>query len=290
MFVKDRPIIMGIVNVTPDSFSDGGLFWDKDLAVEHGLLLINEGADIVDVGGESTRPGSEGVDEDEEKRRVLPVIEELAGRTKTVISIDTVKPGVAREAVALGAQMINDVSMLRNGNELAQVAAETGVDLVLMHSRKTPKDMQEHITYGDVVSDVASELKQAAERAESTGVDRARIWLDPGIGFAKTVHDNLEILARLPELVEIGYPVVVGPSRKSFIGKLTGADADARLGGSAASITASVLGGATAVRVHDVATMGQAAFIAYEIAKTQYGKGGFKAAHSSPFENGDKNA
>ncbi len=147
MFVKDRPIIMGIVNVTPDSFSDGGLFHDKDRAVEHGLRLVSEGADIVDVGGESTRPGSEGVDEAEEKRRVLPVIEGLAQRTKTVISIDTTKPGVAREAVALGAQMINDVSMLRDGDELAQVAAETGVDLVLMHSRKTPKNMQKDITY-----------------------------------------------------------------------------------------------------------------------------------------------
>jgi len=281
---------MGIVNVTPDSFSDGGLYKDKGRAVEHGLQLIDEGADIIDVGGESTRPGSEGVDEEEEKRRVLPVIAGLVKKTKTVISIDTVKPGVAREAVALGAQMINDVSMLRSGDELAHVAAETGVYLVLMHSRKTPKDMQEDIHYRDVVSDVASELRQAADKAVSAGVDRSRIWIDPGIGFAKTVHHNLEILARLPELVETGYPVVVGASRKSFIGKLTGADTDARLGGSAASVTAAVLGGASAVRVHDVAIMEQAAFIAHAIAKTQYGKGGFKAAHSSPFETGEKHA
>jgi dihydropteroate synthase len=290
MFVKDSPIIMGIVNVTPDSFSDGGLFCDKERAVEHGLSLIGEGADIVDVGGESTRPGSSGVSEEEEKRRVLPVIEGLAKKSKTVISIDTVKPGVARDAVALGAQMINDVSMLRNGNELARVAAETGVYLVLMHSRKTPKDMQQDISYGDVVEDVASELKRAAHNAESVGVDRSRIWIDPGIGFAKTVNDNLEILARLPELVEIGYPVVVGPSRKSFIGKLTGADTDTRLGGSAASITASILGGATAVRVHDVGIMGQAAFVAYAIARTQFGKGGFKSADCSPFGNGEQHA
>ncbi len=290
MFVKDSPVIMGVVNVTPDSFSDGGLFWDKDRAVEHGLFLIDEGADIVDVGGESARPGSDSVGEEEEKSRVLPVVEGLAKQTKTVISIDTVKPGVARDAVALGAQMINDVSMLRNGIELARVAAETGVYLVLMHSRKTPKDMQEDIRYGDVVKDVASELKQAAEKAEAVGVDRSRIWIDPGIGFAKTVNDNLEILARLPELVDIGYPVVVGPSRKSFIGNLTGTDADKRLGGSAASITASILGGATAIRVHDVGIMGQAAFIAYAIAKTQFGRGGFKAVDCSPFGNGEHHA
>ena len=181
-------------------------------------------------------------------------------------------------------------TMLRNGIGLAEVAAETGVYLVLMHSRKKPKDMQQDIVYGDVVRDVVSELSKAAAKAEAAGVKRSHIWLDPGIGFAKTVQHNLELLARLPELVALGYPVIVGPSRKSFIGRLTGADTDARVGGSAASITAAVLGGAYAVRVHDVAIMEQAAFVAHEIAKTQHGKGGFKAAQVSPFQTGERHA
>ncbi len=260
---------MGILNVTPDSFSDGGLFTTPSQAIEHGLRLVEEGADIIDVGGESTRPGSTGVEEEEEKRRVLPVIEGLAARTDATISIDTVKPGVALQAVTLGAGMINDVSMLRSGDNLAKVAAETEVDLVLMHSRKTPKDMQTDIIYDDVIEDVTRELKQAVARAEAVGVERSKIWLDPGIGFAKTVTHNLALLARLGELVDIGYPVLVGPSRKSFIGKITGAGINDRLGGSAASVAAAVLEGAAGVRVHDVDVMRDVVSIAHAIAQTK---------------------
>ncbi|MCP4673997.1 MAG: dihydropteroate synthase [Deltaproteobacteria bacterium] len=258
---------MGILNVTPDSFSDGGLYLDKDRAVERGLGMVRAGADIIDVGGESTRPGSKGVGEAEEKRRVLPVIEELSSRTDAVISIDTVKPDVAREATRLGARLINDVSMLRYSDDLARVAAESGADIVLMHSRKTPKDMQDEIVYNDVVQDVIDELLEAAACAETAGIERSRIWLDPGMGFAKTAKDNIELLARLPELVTTGFPVLVGPSRKSFIGKLTDSDVDDRLGGSAAAVTAATMAGAAAVRVHDVAVMHQAATIAHMIAE-----------------------
>jgi dihydropteroate synthase len=270
---QNRLIIMGILNVTPDSFSDGGLYFDTDKAIERGLKMIGEGADIVDIGGESTRPGSRNIDEAEEKERVLPVIKGLKSRADALISIDTTKPEVAREAIALGAGMINDVSMLRHGAELAEVAAETGVDLVLMHSRKTPKDMQVDIVYDDVVRDVIQELKEAVQRAEAAGVNSIQIWLDPGIGFAKTVEHNLELLARLPELATLGFPVLVGPSRKSFIGKISGNEVADRLGGSAAAVAAAVMGGAMAVRVHDVAVMRQAAMIAYEIRKV-----GFKPA------------
>ncbi|MCP4605527.1 MAG: dihydropteroate synthase [Proteobacteria bacterium] len=269
MVRENRPILMGVLNITPDSFSDGGLYLKRNEAVKHGISLIEEGADIIDIGGESTRPGSEGVDEDEEKRRVLPVIEELAARSDAPISIDTVKPGVAREAIALGASMINDVSMLRQGGALAKIAAETGVDIVLMHSRKTPKDMQHDISYDDVVQDVIEELLRAVERARAAGVEGSQIWLDPGIGFAKTAEQNIELLARLPELVTNGFPVLVGPSRKSFIGKIAGNGEHDRIGGSAAAVTAAVLGGAAAVRVHDVAIMRQAATIAHAIAKTR---------------------
>ncbi len=258
---------MGILNVTPDSFSDGGLYLDKDQAVGRGLHMARAGADIIDVGGESTRPGSDSVDEAEEKRRVLPVIEELAGETDATISIDTVKPDVAREAIRLGARLINDVSMLRYSDGLAQAAAESGVDIVLMHSRKTPMDMQDEIVYDDVVQDVTNELLEAVTRAEAAGVERSRIWLDPGIGFAKTAKDNIELLARLPELVATGFPILVGPSRKSFIGKLTDSEVDDRLGGSVAAITAATMGGASAVRVHDVEVMRQAVAIAHMIAK-----------------------
>jgi dihydropteroate synthase len=267
---QNRPIIMGILNVTPDSFSDGGLYLDQDKATERGLQMIEEGADIIDVGGQSSRPGSAEVDEEEEKSRVLPVIEKLRSLTDALISIDTKNPAVAKEATSMGARMINDVSMLRHGAKLAEVAAESGADLVLMHSRKTPKDMQVDIVYDNVVSDVVRELKLAVERAEAAGVNPTRIWLDPGIGFAKTLEHNLTLFTRLPELAALGFPIMVGPSRKSFIGQICPSAVTDRLGGSAAGVVAAVLGGALAVRVHDVAVMRQAAMIAYEIKKAGF--------------------
>ena len=227
---------------------------------------MEAGADIVDVGGESTRPGSDGVDEAEEKRRVLPVIEQLSRATDAVISVDTVKPGVARAALDAGATMVNDVSNLRDGPGLAEVAAEGDAHLVLMHSRGRPADMQQMTDYRDVVADVIDALRLAVATAKRAGVREEKIWIDPGIGFAKTVEQNLELLRRLDEIVALGYPVLVGPSRKSFIGKISDADVSDRLGGTVAATTAAIMNGASAVRVHDVAVARQAALVACAIA------------------------
>lgn len=256
---------MGILNVTPDSFSDGGLFVDPEKAVAHGLRMVEEGADVVDVGGESTRPGSAPVAAAVEIERVLPIIRALKARADVAVSIDTKKPEVAEAALAAGAEIVNDVSGLRYDPRLAAVAAKAGAALVIMHSRGTPADMQSnpaHLEYADVVQDVAAELATAVEVALAAGVSRERIWLDPGIGFAKTAAQNLELIARLAELAAAGYPLLVGPSRKSFIGAITGARAGERTGGTAAAVAIAVLNGARAVRVHDVAVMRQAALIA----------------------------
>lgn len=258
---------MGVLNVTPDSFSDGGRYLDPERAVARGLEMIEQGAEMIDVGGESTRPGSRPVDESEELRRVVPVIERLAANEEALISVDTTKPPVARAALEAGAGMINDVSTLRQGDELAETAAAGGAELVVMHSRKRPEDMQDEIRYEDIVREVSQELEEAARRAERAGVPPDRIWIDPGIGFAKTAEHNVELLARIGDLAALGYRVIVGPSRKSFIGRLTGAPVDDRLGGTAAAVTAAVMGGARAVRVHDVGMMKQAAAIAGEIAR-----------------------
>jgi dihydropteroate synthase len=265
---ENRPVVMGILNVTPDSFSDGGRFAAPDTAVAHALQMVADGADIVDVGGESTRPGSAPLDAATEIARTAPVIRAIAARTDAVISIDTTKPEVAEAAIAAGARMINDVSGLRGGDGLAALAARAGAQLVLMHSRGTPADMQRnsaHLEYTDVVADVASELARAAAVALAAGVPRERIWIDPGIGFAKTPEHNYALLARLPELAALGFPVLVGPSRKSFIGAATGAAVGDRLAGTAAAVAISVFGGARGVRVHDVAPMRQAADTAFAL-------------------------
>ncbi len=253
---------MGVLNTTPDSFSDGGRYLAPLSAVARGLQMIAEGADIIDVGGESTRPGSEPVSVEEELSRVIPVIEQLTSRTKTPISVDTVKPEVAEAAVAAGAQMINDVSNLRDSDHSARIAARYGAHLVLMHSRGTPETMTGLCDYADVVTDVLRELSSSVEKARSLGVHKERIWLDPGIGFAKTAEQSVELLARLDEIVALGYKVLVGPSRKSFIGKISGADVDDRVGGTAAAVSTAVFLGAKAVRVHDVSVMRQAAAVA----------------------------
>ena len=258
----ERPRILGILNVTPDSFSDGGRFRDAGEAVAAGERMFEEGADIVDVGGESTRPGSRGVSVEEELERVLPVIRGLARRARGRLSIDTTKPEVAAAALDAGATIVNDVSTLRGGDELARAAAAAGAELVIMHSRKTPADMQVDVRYDDLLGEVRAELAAAAERAAAAGVPPDRIWVDPGIGFAKTAEMSVELLARTPEIAALGYRVLVGPSRKSFIGALTGAPVEDRLGGTAAAVTAAVLGGADAVRVHDVRVMRQAVEIA----------------------------
>lgn len=265
LFEGPGPFLMGILNVTPDSFSDGGRFADPAAAVERALALEAEGADLVDVGGESTRPGAPEVPADEEIRRVVPVIERLRARSPSLpISVDTSKPEVARAALEAGADLVNDVQALAAPG-MAELVAGRGVPAVLMHMRGTPADMATRAVYGDVVGEVAAELSAAAARAERAGVLRERMVLDPGIGFAKTPEQSIALLAGLGRLRSLGFPLLVGPSRKSFIGKLTGAAVEDRLPGTLAAVTASVLGGAEFVRVHDVGPARQAARIAAAI-------------------------
>jgi dihydropteroate synthase len=264
-FSGPGPFVMGILNVTPDSFSDGGRFVTVDAAVAQAQRLAAEGADLVDIGGESTRPGAPPVSEAEEIGRVVPVIERLgATRFPVAISVDTRKAEVARRALAAGAALVNDVQGLVDP-ELAEVVARAGVPAVLMHMRGTPADMQSRASYRDVVSEVAQELQQALERARKAGIPAERTILDPGLGFSKTAEHNLTLLKRLEELRALGRPLLVGPSRKSFIGKVTGAQAADRLAGTLAAVTASVLAGAEFVRVHDVAAARQAAQVARAI-------------------------
>jgi dihydropteroate synthase len=256
--------IMGIVNVTPDSFSDGGEFFDPARAIAHGRDLAAEGADFLDIGGESTRPGAAAVEADEELRRVGPVVEALAGEGLSV-SIDTSKTAVARSALDAGAAMVNDVTALRADPELAGLCAERDCEVVLMHMLGDPRTMQENPTYDDVVDDVKEFLAERLEYAISAGIDEERIWVDPGIGFGKTVEHNLELHRRLGELAELGRPIAFGSSRKSFIGRLTGAEVDRRLGGSIASNVIAYANGARMLRVHDVAPMRQALQVAEAI-------------------------
>ncbi|GAB2512818.1 dihydropteroate synthase [Lysobacter humi (ex Lee et al. 2017)] len=252
--VLDRPQVMGIVNVTPDSFSDGGQHADVGAAVAHGLRLVEEGADLLDVGGESTRPGATAVDADEELRRVLPVIERLAREAGVPISIDTSKPEVMRAAVAAGAGMINDVRALRSDGAL-DAAAALGVPVVLMHMLGEPRGMQADPRYDDVVAEVHRFLAERIFACEMAGIDKKRIVVDPGFGFGKTSAHNLELLARLDRFVDLGVPVLAGLSRKRTIGELTGRDApQARAAGSVAAHLIAVQRGARIVRVHDVAT------------------------------------
>jgi dihydropteroate synthase len=259
------PFIMGIVNATPDSFSDGGRYLALEEAVACAERMASAGADLIDLGGESTRPGAPPVGSDEELRRVIPVVERLRARAFPLpISVDTSKGAVARAALAAGAELINDV---RAGDdpELLRAVAEAGAPVILMHSRGPSSDMQGRATYGDVVAEVVAELRLAMERAMAAGVALERIILDPGIGFAKTAAQSLELLRRLDALRALGRPLLVGPSRKSFIGAVTGAPVEARLPGTLAAVAACVLAGVELVRVHDVPEARQAADVAAAI-------------------------
>lgn len=251
---------MGIVNVTPDSFSDGGKHMDAEAALRHGLALVEAGADWLDVGGESTRPGAVPVSEDEERARVLPVIAALRRHWSGPISIDTMKPGVARAAVEAGASGWNDVSALSHSPDSPAVAAALKVPVFLMHMKGAPPTMQDKPAYGDVVAEVRDTLLARAQAAEAAGVARSDIWLDPGIGFGKTTAHNLALTARLSELCSAGYPVLYGASRKRMISDLDAPASapDARLGGSLALALAAAAQGAAMVRVHDVAETVQA--------------------------------
>ena len=251
----ERTLVMGVLNVTPDSFSDGGEFFSPERAVAHAEQMIAEAADIIDIGGESTRPGSAFVSEGEELQRVIPVIERLATKSPVPISIDTTKSSVARAAIAAGAEIVNDISGLRFDPLIADEAARAKAGLVLMHSRGTPKDMQQLPPVDDIMSEVIGELRKSVLVAEERGVAHANIAIDPGIGFGKTLDQNLELIARLDQLTRefADLPILIGTSRKSFLGKLlNGAPAEQRLHGTIASVVASVLNGAHIVRVHDV--------------------------------------
>jgi dihydropteroate synthase len=257
----DRFRVMGVVNVTPDSFSDGGEFLDPAAAIAHGRRLATDGAGILDIGGESTRPGAAPVDAEEEVRRVLPVIEALAD-TGTQISIDTTKTEVAGRALDAGASIVNDVSAFRFAPELAGLVADAGADCCLMHMLGEPRTMQEDPRYDDVVADVKAFLDERMRFATAAGVREDRIWLDPGIGFGKTLQHNLELLRRLDEIVALGRPVVVGTSRKSFLGKLTGKPEKERLPGTIATNVIALERGARIFRVHDVAEVTEALTVA----------------------------
>ena len=259
--------LMGIVNVTPDSFSDGGLYLDPEKAVSHGLELIDEGADLLDLGGESTRPGAEPVAPQEELRRVVPVVERLVGRAR--VSIDTSKAVVAEAAIGAGASMVNDVTALRGDPEMAGVCAEARVEVVLMHMLGEPRTMQEDPRYDDVVGEVLEFLIGRAEVAERAGIAREKIWIDPGIGFGKTAEHNFALLAATERFAETGYRVLVGPSRKRFIGTVDGSSESERVGGTVAACLAAARKGAGAVRVHDVAPVFQAFAIEGEIATAE---------------------
>lgn len=256
--VTQKTRFMGVLNITPDSFSDGGRFFDKTKAVRRGIEIENQGASIIDIGGESTRPGSRPVSIDEELDRVIPVIEALKSKINIPISIDTNKPIVAREAINAGASIINDIMGISLSKEMADVAAKFNTPLILMHIKGEPRTMQLSPVYNDLIGEIISGLKKAIEAAISYGVDPSKIIIDPGIGFGKTYLHNIEILRRLQEFKILNKPILVGPSRKSFIGTILDIkDPDGRLMGTAAAIAIAIINGADIIRVHDVKEMVQ---------------------------------
>lgn len=262
----DRPLVMGILNVTPDSFSDGNRFFSLQAAVEKALEMEREGADIIDIGGESTRPNAPAVDLAEELSRVVPVIEALAGKISVPISVDTYKSGVARAACAAGAEIVNDVSGLFFDPAMATAVAEADAGLVVMHTRGKPDRMQADTRYQDLVAEVKGYLADSLAMAEGAGIRAGRIAIDPGIGFGKSAEGNLELIRRLAELLPFGRPILVGPSRKSFIGAALGKSDGARVFGTAAAVAVSIVNGASIVRVHDVAAMRDVAVMARALA------------------------
>ena len=267
LLLGERTLVMGVLNVTPDSFSDGGKFLDPQRAVEQAIAMEHAGADLVDVGGESTRPGSSGISPEEEIARVLPVLRALRGRIKIPVSIDTQKAEVAEAALDAGAQIINDISGLKSDPRIAEVAARRGVPLILMHMRGEPRTMQAGPFARDAMKDVLQGLRRSVAIARKAGVPKSQIIVDPGIGFGKSFAQNYELLQKLPQLAKLGYPLLAGTSRKGFLGVTLArngkpAPSEERIWGTATTVTASILGGAHIVRVHDVAEMVQVARVA----------------------------
>ena len=274
--LRGRPLVMAVLNVTPDSFSDGGKCFDTRAAVGRAREMETEGADLIDIGGESTRPGAAPISAQEELRRVVPVIERLANGVRIPISVDTSKAEVALRAIRAGASLINDVTALRGDSKMASVAAQHRAALILMHMRGTPQTMQRAPRYRDVVGEVERFLLDAASEAEQRGVARSRILLDPGLGFGKTVTHNLQLLQALPRFVSLGFPIVIGPSRKSFIGTLLRADVSNRLGGTLACVAQAFYSGARIVRVHDVKPAADVLRMLEAIERAKYHKGNFE--------------
>jgi dihydropteroate synthase len=273
---------MGVLNVTPDSFSDGGFYLDSETAIAHALKLERDGADVLDIGGESTRPGAAPISSAEEIRRILPVIHALRGKLRIPISVDTRSSEVAEAALAAGAEILNNVSGLRNDPRIGEVARQARAAVILMHMRGTPQTMQKAPFAHDVIHDVVSGLREALARAKRAGLAKTRLVLDPGIGFGKTHDQNFEILARLPEFARLGCPILVGTSRKAFLGKAlaksgeSALPADRRLLGTAATVTTSILGGAHIVRVHDVAEIAEVARVADRVVHAAFDRDGFR--------------
>jgi dihydropteroate synthase len=266
-----RPHIMGILNVTPDSFSDGSLFLDPERAVERALEMEEAGADSIDIGGESTRPFAPAVDEDQELRRVIPVIERLAGRLRVPISIDTYKASVARAAIRAGAEIVNDISGGTFDPRMFDVVAASTAGLVVMHTRGKPAEMQRNTTYSAIIPEIVHFLRERLSDADSQGIPLERIVVDPGIGFGKSLQGNLEILRNLAQLAVLDRPILIGTSRKNFIGTILGREVDDRTFGTAATIALAVANGATILRVHDVRSMRDVAIMAHAVIRPPAG-------------------
>lgn len=267
--MRERTLVMGILNVTPDSFSDGGLYFRVEDAIDRGLSMVEEGADVIDVGGESSRPGADPISVEEELRRVIPVVEHLANKIPVPLSIDTYKPDVARAALNAGASIINDITGLRDP-EMRALVAERKCPACIMHMKGTPKTMQENPVYEDVVSEIMAFLRQRIEQAVEAGVPEELLIIDPGIGFGKTLEHNIEILRNLRDLRSVGRPILIGASRKRFIGVLSGdLPPEERLEGTAAAVALSIANGANIVRVHDVREMVRVARVADAVARSQ---------------------
>lgn len=277
LLLGKRTLVMGVLNITPDSFSDGGRYLDSETAIARALEIERDGADLLDIGGESTRPGAGPISAEEELRRILPVIEGLRGKLRIPISVDTQKAEVAEAAIAAGAEILNDVSALSTDPRLAEVARRARVPIILMHMRGTPRTMQRGPFPRDAIANVMAGLRDAMVRAKRVGLAKSQILLDPGIGFGKKHEQNFEILARLPEFARLGCPIVIGTSRKAFLGKAMTKPgeptlpSERRMLGTAATVTASILGGAHIVRVHDVAEMVRVVRVADEVINAKNG-------------------
>jgi dihydropteroate synthase len=264
-----KTLIMGILNITPDSFSDGGLFYSQQKAVERGLQMADEGADIIDIGGESTRPGAKSLEASVELKRVLPVIEGLVKQIKIPLSIDTTKAKVAKLAIVAGAEIVNDISALHGDKTMTKIIRDAGAAVIIMHMRGKPRNMQKgNLVYSNLMGEITDYLKESSEKALKAGIEKDCMVVDPGIGFGKTPEDNYKIIRNLYRLKELGMPVMIGTSRKSFIGRITGGEPEQRMEGTAATVTAAIMNGCHIVRVHDVAAMKKVAAVTDAIVHT----------------------